>query len=327
MKRQPSHIISAETTWKVSAVKQVRTDLAMESLDGRDEKSLPGVHLSNWETGGVRVTEVNVSTKEGAALLHKPVGHYITLESEGVKQKIPQARQAMSNILGEELGRLLPKERKGPVMVIGLGNRMVTPDALGPLTVDHTLVTRHLFSELPDRVDDRMRSVCALAPGVLGVTGIETMEMVRAVVQAVKPCAVVAVDSLSARAVSRVGCAVQLTDTGIQPGSGVGNRRMALSVETLGVPVLALGVPMVIYAATIARDAFELLSGARGDEADGEALDQMSDELLRGAMGEMIVTPREVDDLVHQAALMLSGGVNRALHPDLSDLEIARMMS
>ena len=101
MKRQPSHIISAETTWKVSAVKQVRTDLAMDSLDGRDEKSLPGVHLSNWETGGVRVTEVNVSTKEGAALLHKPIGHYITLESEGVKQKIPQARQAMSNILGE----------------------------------------------------------------------------------------------------------------------------------------------------------------------------------------------------------------------------------
>lgn len=327
MKRQPSHIISAEITWKVNAVKQVRTDLAMESFDGRDRNSLPGVQLSTWETGGVSVTEVNVATEEGAALLHKPIGHYITLESEGVKQKIPEARQAMSNLLGEELGRLLPRERKGPVMVIGLGNRLVTPDALGPLTVDRTLVTRHLFSEMPERVDGRMRSVCAIAPGVLGVTGIETMEMVRSVVRSVSPCAVIAVDSLSARAVSRVGCAIQLTDTGIQPGSGVGNRRMALSVQTLGIPVLAVGVPMVIYAATIARDAFELLSEARGGAQDEQALDRMADELLRGAMGELIVTPREVDELVHQAALMLSAGVNRALHPDLSDLEIADMMN
>lgn len=297
--------------------------MAMESLDGQGKGALPGVQVSTWETGGVSVTEVNVSTEEGAALLHKPIGHYITLESEGVKQKIPQARQAMSNILGEELDRLLPRERNAPVLVIGLGNRMVTPDALGPLTVDHTLVTRHLFSEIPERLDGRLRSVCAIAPGVLGVTGIETMEMVRGVVRAVQPCAVIAVDSLSARAVSRVGCAIQLTDTGIQPGSGVGNRRMALSVQTLEVPVLAIGVPLVIYAATIARDAFELLSCGE----DEQALDQMADELLRGAMGELIVTPREVDELVHEAALMLSGGVNRALHPDLSDLEIARMMS
>lgn len=298
--------------------------MAMESLDGQDKDALPGVQVSTWETGGVSVTEVNVTTEEGAALLHKPIGHYITLESEGVKQKIPQARQAMSNLLGEELDRLLPKERKAPVLVIGLGNRMVTPDALGPLTVDHTLVTRHLFSEMPDRLDKRLRSVCAMAPGVLGVTGIETMEMVRGVVRAVQPCAVIAVDSLSARAVSRVGCAIQLTDTGIQPGSGVGNRRMALSVQTLDVPVLAIGVPLVIYAATIARDAFEMLSAGLEDE---QALDQMAEELLHGAMGEMIVTPREVDELVHQSALMLSGGVNRALHPDLSDREIARMMS
>ena len=324
MKTTASHIISPEITWKVNAVKQVRTDLAMESFDGMQEKPLPGVRLSNWETGGVSITEVEVTTEEGSALLHKPIGHYITLESEGVKQKIPQARQAVSTILGEELGRILPKDREGPVLVIGLGNRRVTPDSLGPVTVDHTLVTRHLFRELPEQVDGRLSSVCAIAPGVLGVTGIETMEMVRSAVQAVSPRAVIAIDSLSARAVSRVGSAIQLTDTGIQPGSGVGNRRMALSVQTLGVPVLAIGVPMVIYAATIARDAFELLSGEQEDE---QALDQMADELLRGAMGEMIVTPREVDDLVHDAACMLAGGINRALHPELSEQEIAAMMA
>ena len=304
-------------------MKQVRTDLAVESFDRKAGQAMPGVDLSTWETGGVSITEVNVMTEEGAALIHKPIGHYITLESEGVKRKIPESRQALSNILGEEIERLLPKDNKGPVLVIGLGNRMVTPDALGPMTVDRTLVTRHLFTELPDSVDERMSSVCAVAPGVLGVTGIETMEMVRAIVGSVCPRAVICVDSLSARSVGRVGCAVQLTDTGIQPGSGVGNRRMALTRETLRVPVLALGVPMVIYAATIARDAFALLSpGAEG----AESLDRMTEELLSGAMGEMIVTPREVDELMENAAGMLARGVNRALHPGLSDQEITAMM-
>ena len=323
MKRSAPRILSPKTSVEGTALKQVRTDLAMESFDRGMGQSLPGVDLSTWETGGVSITEVNVMTEEGAALLHKPMGYYITLESEGVKRKIPQARQALSNILAEEIGRLLPNDQKGPVLVIGLGNRFITPDALGPMTVDRTLVTRHLFEHLPQTVDERMSSVCAIAPGVLGVTGIETLEMVRAVVSTVSPRAVICVDSLSARSVSRVGCAVQLTDTGIQPGSGVGNHRMALTRQTLNVPVLAVGVPMVIYAATVARDAFELLSGDAADEA---ALTKMTDELLSGAMGEMIVTPREVDDLLTDAAGMLARGINRALHPGLSDQELAAMM-
>jgi len=220
----------------------------------------------------------------------------------------------------------LPEDDDRPVLVIGLGNRLATPDSLGPKTVDGTLVTRHLFRELPDQADERMSPVCAVAPGVLGVTGIETMEVVRAIVSAVNPRAVIAIDSLAARAINRVGCTVQLTDTGIQPGSGVGNHRSALTSDILGVKVLAIGVPMVIYAATIARDAFEMLAGEEDSPDREAALDAMSKELLEGAIGEMIVTPREVDDLVANAAAMLAGGINKALHRGLSDQEISAMM-
>lgn len=307
-------------------MRQIRTDLAMESTSAHSGGDLPGVQVSGWEAGGVLITEVQITTKEGASLIGKPVGHYITLECEGVRQHSSDARTAVSTLLGEELSRLLPERTNAPVLVAGLGNRMVTPDSLGPLTVDATLVTRHLFRELPHLTDNRMSPVCAVAPGVLGITGIETLEMIRALVDAVHPRAVIAIDALSARAVNRVGSTVQLTDTGIQPGSGVGNHRMALTEETLGVPVLAIGVPMVIYAATIARDAFEQLSGEARTPEDEQSLDRMIEELLSGSMGEMIVTPREVDTLVADAAKMLAGGINRALHPGLSNQEILTMM-
>ena len=304
-------------------MRQIRTDLAMESAGAQGGRTLPGVRVSEWETGGVTLTEVKVETEEGARLLGKSVGLYLTMECRGVQRRDLEARKAVSALLGEELARLLPPENGSPVLVAGLGNRAVTPDALGPLTVDRTLVTRHLFAERPE-LTGRMTPVCAVAPGVLGATGIETSEMVRAVAQAVKPRAVVAVDALAARSVGRVASTVQLTDSGISPGSGVGNHRAALTRETLGVPVIAVGMPMVIYAATIARDAFEMVSG--GAAEDGRALDAMTEELLAGALGEMVVTPREVDDLVSDAAAMLAGGINRALQPSLSEQDILAMM-
>ena len=307
-------------------MRQIRTDLAMESAGAMGGRELPGVQISEWETGGVTLTEVKIETDEGARLLGKPVGLYVTLECEGVKRRNVEARRAMSALLGEELARLLPDDNGAPVLVAGLGNRTVTPDSLGPLTVDRTLVTRHLYAERPELTRRGMTPVCAVAPGVLGVTGVETSEMVRAIAQAVRPRAVVAVDSLAARAVSRVASTVQLTDTGIRPGSGVGNHRAALTAETLGAPVLAVGVPMVIYAATIARDAFGLLSKDDDSPEHEQALDAMAKELLAGSLGEVIVTPREVDDLVSDAAAILAGGINRALHPGLSEQEILTMM-
>ena len=294
----------------------------MEAIgpDGeRGKARYPGVKVAVWEESGINITEVIIDEDAGARMMGKPLGRYITLECGEVRTGNPEMRKAVSSLLAEELTRMLPGGDQ-PVMVVGLGNRQVTPDSLGPMTVDRTLVTRHIFQELPDSVDDRMQPVCAIAPGVLGVTGIETLEMVSALAERVKPRAVIAIDSLAAREVSRVGTAIQLTDTGIQPGSGVGNHRRALNRDAVGVPVIAVGVPTVIYASTIVRDALGKLGGEQED------LDKLTDDMLKNATGDMIVTPREVDDLVEDVAGMVALGINQALHPGLSEAEIATMM-
>ena len=303
-------------------MRQIRTDLAMESFQSSGGEGMPGVRVSHWETMGVNMTEVVVEQESAARALGKAVGTYMTLECQAVRQRDLDARLAMANLLGEEIARMFHREGDAPVLVVGLGNRRITPDSLGPQTIDRTLVTRHMFQELPEYADPRMRSVCALAPGVLGITGIETMEMVEALCASLHPQAIICVDSLSARSASRIGAAVQLTDAGIQPGSGVGNHRKSLTRETLGVPVIAVGVPTVIYAATLARDAMESLSA----DVSGEALDSVEQEMLKGDAGEMIVTPREIDDLICDAAGIIASAINRALQPDLSEEEIMALM-
>ena len=304
-------------------MKSPRTDLAMESFGASGKSEMPGVRVSQWETGGVQLTEVVISDAGSAEELGKACGKYLTLESALLRERDPETRMAMAALLGEELARLLPEDESAPVLVVGLGNRFITPDSLGALTVDRTLVTRHMTGSDFFRSD--LRSVCAVAPGVLGVTGVETLEMVRSLTESVRPGAVICIDSLSARSSARIGSTLQLTDTGIQPGAGVGNLRQALSAETLGVPVVAVGMPTVIYAATLARDAFEALSDPDAPQ-DEVALDAMERELLSEDVGEMIVTPREIDALIVDAAGIIASGLNRALHPGLSDAEIAAMM-
>ena len=207
------------------------------------------------------------------------------------------------------------------MLVVGLGNRFITPDSIGPLTVDRTLVTRHMIGA--GYAPDSMCSVCAIAPGVLGITGIETMEMAESLVQRLHPQAVICIDSLSARHSRRIGSTIQLSDTGIQPGGGVGNHRTPLTRETLGTDVIAIGMPTVVYAATLARDAIASLSQRDADEA---ALAQIEKELLGESVGEMIVAPRDIDAIVQNAAGLIASGINRALHPHLSDAEISAMM-
>ena len=300
-------------------MRQVRTDMALEASQAAG--SIPGVHVSQWEEESVSITEVRVETEEAAQRLGKSVGTYLTLECEGVRRRDPAAREEVQNVLGEELARLLPPDEQGaPVLVVGLGNRRVTPDSLGPKTVDGTLVTRHLLRELPDKVDERLNPVCAIAPGVMGATGLETMETVSALVKEIHPRCLIVIDSLAARASSRVGVSIQLSDTGIQPGSGVGNHRRALNERELGVRVIALGMPTVVYAVTIARDALEILGEG---ETNPAALDEVTKSLFENEIGEMIVTPREVDDMIDDAAQMLAGGINRALQTALSPEEIA----
>lgn len=300
-------------------MRQVRTDMALEASQAAG--SIPGVHVSQWEEESVSITEVRVETEEAAQRLGKSVGTYLTLECEGVRRRDPAAREEVQNVLGEEIARLLPPDEQGaPVLVVGLGNRRVTPDSLGPKTVDGTLVTRHLLRELPDKVDERLNPVCAIAPGVMGATGLETMETVSALVKEIHPRCLIVIDSLAARASFRVGVSIQLSDTGIQPGSGVGNHRRALNERELGVRVIALGMPTVVYAVTIARDALEILGEG---ETNPAALDEVTKSLFENEIGEMIVTPREVDDMIDDAAQMLAGGINRALQTALSSEEIA----
>ena len=296
-----------------------RTDLAMESLDAHN--SFPGVDVHRWEESDIQLSEVVIHTQEAAKSLDKPCGTYLTLECALLREHDPDARIAMANLLGEELSRMLTPSQDAPVLVVGLGNRGVTPDSLGPAAIDKTLVTRHMLGS--EYAHSGMRSVCAIAPGVLGVTGVETVEMVESLALKLHPRSILCIDSLAARDSARIGCTVQVSNTGIQPGSGVGNHRKPLTKERLGVEVIAVGVPTVIYAATLARDAFALLAG---EERQEEALGAMERELRDTDLGNLIVTPRDIDAIVKNCATLIAGGINRALQPNLTSAEIAEMM-
>lgn len=305
---------------------QSRTDLAMESFEGSGQESMPGVQVNHWDAADIQITEVIITDDDSARQLGKPCGNYLTLECSLLRERDPDARLAMAALLAEEIARILPRENPdAPTLVVGLGNRSITPDSLGPLAVDRTLVTRHMMNS--SFAQSGMHSVCAIAPGVLGITGIETIEMVESLVGALKPRAILCIDSLAARDSRRIGSTIQLTNTGIQPGAGVGNHRKPLTLESLGTPVISVGMPTVIYAATLARDAFAWLSRKNGDpEPHDSALEDMERALLNVEIGEMIVTPREIDALIQDAAGIIATGINRALQPELSDAEISAMM-
>ncbi len=299
---------------------QFRTDLAMERAAGLREIS--GVRMSSAQLDGFTRSEVDIDTDDAAQRLQKPCGRYITFETEPVHTLSQEARLNLSQEIADTLKALLPPF--GDVLIIGLGNRHITSDALGTRVTEKVLVTRHLKGALPGSLRGRLRGVCALAPGVLGVTGIETADMVRGTVEQTKPSAVIAVDALSARECARIGTAIQITDTGIQPGSGVGNHRAGLTRETLGVPVIAVGVPTVVYSAVIVRDALSLLMDSMpdGSQEHEAAADALSERITQHKLGELVVTPREIDQMVGELSQVLAMAMNLALQERLSREEI-----
>ena len=295
-----------------------RTDLADEThalwrASAGEESALPGVRAREDRREGFPVTRVDILDREGAQALGKPEGHYITLGLEELLRReedaFPRAVRALAGELNELLKDLPPR---APVLVAGLGNRAITPDAVGPRVADLTLVTRHLIHSVPEHFA-AYRPVSALAPGVLGSTGIESAELLSALSETVRPACVLAVDALAARSLRRVCRTVQLSDTGIVPGSGVGNHRRALNRESLGIPVVAVGVPTVVDAATLCADVLE--------EAGQGAY---TPESLSGSGQGVIVTPREIDQDVEDLSRTVAFGINLALHPQLtlSDLEL-----
>lgn len=296
------------------------TDLALEA---RGETGAEAQQLA----GGIERTVVRIEDEFAAREMMRPVGTYVTLSCPQMLTIELSTREALSRELAHTIREMLPRNAR-TVLVTGLGNRSVTPDALGPRTAERVLVTRHMDGCLPQDVSERMASVCAAAPGVLGVTGVETAEVLRGMVEHVKPDAVIAVDALAARSSQRICSTIQVADTGIAPGSGVGNHRKALTKKTLGVPVIAVGVPMVVYASTIARDAMGYLVREDGaSEADEKKLAACVERVVSEKLGELIVTPREVDALVERMAGVLADGINLALHPGLDRREIAQLMA
>ncbi len=299
---------------------QIRTDLAVESSGL--EKKPKGVSVTRLHHGKIEEIQVTVETVDAARTLEKAQGTYITLFHPLLSHADSTERLTMIHALADALKKLLPPF--GDILVIGLGNRYMTADALGSRVLESLLITRHVKDVVHESISNRLRSVCAAAPGVLGITGIETAEMVRGMAEHVRPAAIIAIDALAARESSRICTTIQVTDTGILPGSGVGNHREGLTKDSLGIPVIAIGVPMVVYAAVIARDALSLLLDDLGisEEEHEKAIEGMVQKITRQGLGELVVTPREVDELVGKVARIIADGVNLALQTELSEEEI-----
>lgn len=282
-----------------------RTDLAMEAHElwrqsAADTTKLPGVRARTDRADGLQTTVVEILDEKGAKALGKPVGVYTTLElPQGLRAQRDYARQAEEQLCGR-LQQLL-QEMEGSVLVVGLGNRAVTPDAIGPLTASRLLVTRHLTQQLPDYFGS-LRPVCALTPGVLAQTGLESAEIVRSVVRRLRPACMVAVDALAASELGRICTTVQISDAGIVPGSGIGNHRAAFNRETMGVPVIAVGVPTVVDAACLT---------AEGAPAPP-----------RG----MVVSTTDIDERVDLLSGLVAMALNRALQPGLTRDEITEFV-
>lgn len=290
--------------------RSVRTDLAMEAVElrkGTDQSlgELEGVSLREFDRNGIPVTEVKVLDERGAQSLGKPVGTYLTLTLGQLPGRTGDAFSRTVEAVAEELRTLLPGREDNPALVIGLGNRDITPDAVGPIAVDCTLATRHLIHQAAEYFGD-YRPVSAVAAGVVGSTGVESAELIRALVREIQPGFIIAIDALASRSAQRLGKTIQIADTGITPGSGVGNARAELSQATLGVPVIALGVPTVVDAGTLVAD----LSGQAS--AAGRGLERM------------MVTPREIDTLAADTGKVVGYGVSLALQTGLevADLEL-----
>ena len=294
-----------------------RTDLALEAREIWQESAekttrLAGVKATKQRQEDYPVTRVDILDGRGEAALGKPQGSYLTIDLTTFWQRKADFFERAVRAVGSQLKELLPAD--GPALIVGLGNGAMTPDAVGPLAADSVLVTRHLIAAMPKHFSG-FRPVAVFRTGVLGTTGVESAEAVRGLVAEVQPALVIAVDALASRRVGRVCATVQLSDTGIIPGSGVGNHRSALNRETLGVPVFAVGIPTVVDAATLAADLMEEAGIADIDE-----------DKLRAGQQNLMVTPRDIDQQVRDLAKVVGYGINWALQ-DLEIEEINALLS
>ncbi len=323
----------------------IRTDLALEAqeiIKSQSAAQIPGVSSDSSREDGITVSRIKVENDAAARQLGKAPGNYITLEAPGMRGKDTDLQDRLTEVLARELLKFMPlsKNLEETVLVVGLGNWNVTPDALGPKVIEDLLVTRHSFEMGGHSLGDGFRSVCAISPGVLGITGIETGEIIQALAQRVKPTLIIAIDALAASRLERLHTTIQVADTGINPGSGVGNHRLGVTKETTGVPVIAIGVPTVVDASTIAASAMDAMiksfkKEAAGMEALGISMERLDFEerqmMIKEVLdpfsgGRLMVTPKEIDTFIDDISLTIAAGINAALHPKVHSTDPGKFL-
>lgn len=334
----------------------IRTDMAVEAREICAQHTggeLPGVLSDTRQFEFGTVTTVTITTEQAEQAMGKKRGTYVTVESPDLNTRDKEVQERVGQILAEELQKMMNDMGIGPqdtVFVVGLGNWSVTPDALGPSIIENLLITRHIWQLAPPEKRGGLRPVCGLSPGVLGITGIETADTVGAVAREIRPQLVIVIDALASRSLSRVGTSIQTGNTGINPGSGVGNRRFGITRESIGVPVIAIGVPTVVDAITIAADAMEMMSQAMSRPpqnigvpagpmtqrlfsaaanpagVDPATRAMMMRQILQPYIGNLVVTPKDVDVMVEEMAKVVAGGINMALHPGLTEDDLYKYL-
>ncbi len=300
-----------------------RTDLADERRDlykkaNKLDDSIDGIDVENKQINeNIKITKVKVTNENGSVAIGKPIGNYITVDIKNIKivdeSEIEKSAEVVSNELKELIGAHV--QSKEDILVVGLGNIYVTPDALGPKVVNDIEVTRHIIKYLPQYIDENARPVSAISPGVLGTTGIETVEIVEGIVEKTHPKLIIVIDSLASRSVERISKTIQIADTGIVPGAGVGNTRKEISEKSLGIPVIALGIPTVVESAVLVNDCLDLFIEKLQDEAkSNDYLNKLKEqdnyeeikEALLPKEYNMIVTPKEIDDLIENMSKIVA---------------------
>lgn len=319
-------------------MKHIFTDLAIESREiyrPGANREIEGVSVDVKEEKNYSITTVDVLDEHGSNMIQKPIGKYITIDVPNLDKTDEDLKDEISMVLSKEIKSISERYKKEKILIIGLGNWNISSDSLGPKVIERVLVTRQFFVNYNKKYDESMANIAAMSPGVMGLTGIETIDIVKGIVDKIAPDLVIAVDALSSRKMNRVSTTVQISDTGINPGSGIGNNRGSLSKETLGVPVIAIGVPTVVNAATLASDTIDLIIHALKQEVEVgkefyEMLARLSEqekytlieEVLDPFVGNVVVTPKDIDVIIDDLSIIVANGLNMALHPgiDLSDV-------
>lgn len=304
-----------------------RTDLALERRDiyrkaNNLEDEIPGIKYNVENIGKTKITRVEITSKEGEEALNKKIGNYITIDVNKINNLLEEENQKIVELLSNEIEKIVDKHigKSEDILVVGLGNLYSTPDSLGSKVVKKIEITRHIKKYMPQYIDKNARAISAVAPGVLGMTGIETWEFLKGIVDNVKPKLILAIDSLCSRSVNRISKSIQLSDTGIVPGGGVGNARIELTKESLGIPVIALGIPTCVDVATITEDGINLWIDKleEKESIDTKILEENNNyesikEALLPSDLNFIVTPKEIDELIENMTEIVSAGINNAI--------------